>query len=641
MASHRPSDPALQIHPAPERFPTLFVTVAILLTCAVLGWFGWNTYGSYQTAGIIAQRDFRIEKLQGVIAHLDEVLTMSARMAAATGDLAWEQRYLRYEPLLNDAIKEVIKLEPKAYAGVGAAETDAANVKLVEMEHHAFALVRQHRQAAARAILFSPAYENQKEIYSRGMTAVSVQLEKDASVARQSERQTALNDFLGVAAALAILLIGWFVVLRTLQRWRIRLSASNQHLDQQAQALRELNAGLDARVAERTAELEVARDGAEAANRAKSSFLANMSHEIRTPMNAVLGMLEIVLDTDLTVEQRRYLDTVRLSAETLLTILNDVLDFSKIEAEHIELEHIAFDVHRTVHSTVRLLAVRGDEKRLELVANISPEVPQFVRGDPTRIRQVLTNLIGNAIKFTEAGEVVVSVSVVAVHDARAQLRFSVRDTGIGIAADKLAAVFQEFAQADASMTRRFGGTGLGLTISHRLVALMGGELTVTSLAGRGSEFTFALALPTETGPASAPKEMGAVSFPGQRVLIVDDNATNRSLLHELLGAEGMIVAEAAGTAAALDALRRAHWRSWPLCSLPPSRPQPRLRHPKSSPGIRSPNRAAHSGSCSRRTIRSISRSPRRCSASGATRWTSSTMASRRLRLCRPARTMSC
>src|SRR5437667_6297465 len=212
-----------------------------------------------------------------------------------------------------------------------------------------------------------------------------------------------------------------------------------------------------------------ARDLAERVARARSAFLANMSHEIRTPMNAVLGFVELILDTELTTEQRRALELVRSSSEALLMILNDILDYSKIEAEHLELESIPFDVSKVVHATASLLAVRAREKHLELLAEVSADVPRAVRGDPTRLRQVLMNLIGNAIKFTEQGEVVVSVTTGGERpsDGRAAFCFTVRDTGIGIAPEHMQSVFKEFTQADSTMTRRYGGTGLGLAISQR------------------------------------------------------------------------------------------------------------------------------------------------------------------------------
>ncbi|PYO63182.1 MAG: hypothetical protein DMD70_04450, partial [Gemmatimonadetes bacterium] len=210
------------------------------------------------------------------------------------------------------------------------------------------------------------------------------------------------------------------------------------------------------------AAMREARDLAERVARARSAFLANMSHEIRTPMNAVLGFVELVLDTELAPEQRRALELVRTSSEALLTILNDILDYSKIEAEHLELESIPFDLPKVVHATATLLAVRAREKHLELTVDVPPEVPQMVRGDPTRVRQVLMNLIGNAIKFTDQGEVDVSASLLQRDGAGAAVQFRVRDTGIGISAEQLGTIFQEFTQADASMTRRYGGTGLGL-----------------------------------------------------------------------------------------------------------------------------------------------------------------------------------
>ena len=301
-----------------------------------------------------------------------------------------------------------------------------------------------------------------------------------------------------------------------------------------------------------------ARDLAERVARARSAFLANMSHEIRTPMNAVLGFVELILDTELTVEQRRALELVRSSSEALLMILNDILDYSKIEAEHLELESIPFDVSKVVHATASLLAVRAREKHLELLAEVAPEVPRVVRGDPTRLRQVLMNLIGNAIKFTEQGEVVVSVSAGAI-DGSAEIRFAVRDTGIGIAAQHVGSVFKEFTQADSTMTRRYGGTGLGLAISQRLVRLMGGELGVASEVGRGSEFTFTLSLPVETAPPTRSTALAALG--GRRMLIVDDNQTNRRILREMLAAEGIQVEEASTAADGLAALRGAAGRT--------------------------------------------------------------------------------
>ena len=297
-----------------------------------------------------------------------------------------------------------------------------------------------------------------------------------------------------------------------------------------------------------------ARDLAERTARARSAFLANMSHEIRTPMNAVLGFVELILDTELSTEQRRALELVRSSSEALLMILNDILDYSKIEAEHLELETIPFDVSKVVHATASLLAVRAREKHLELLAEVAPEVPRVVRGDPTRLRQVLMNLIGNAIKFTEQGEIVISVSVAAM-DGGVELRFAIRDTGIGIAPEHVESIFKEFTQADSTMTRRYGGTGLGLAISQRLVRLMGGELAVTSEVGRGSEFTFTLSLPVE--PASPIRTTALAALGGRRMLIVDDNQTNRRILREMLGAEGIKVDEASTAAEGLTAMRSA------------------------------------------------------------------------------------
>jgi len=469
-----------------------------------------------EASALVEQQQLRLEEQSETIARqLEEMAKNRRELAAFQAQLSGVQR------LLEDSVAQI---------GVNARELKEKEQVLADKEANIAAYTQRIEENQQRL----DDQRRRLEAQQASIASQERQIEEQETVLVTQLSTIEIQKYFLIGTASGLMLVSLLIVL-TFRAYR-----SKHNIAVQLEA--------------KTGELEVANEKLLEVTEAKSSFVSTMSHEIRTPMNGVIGIAELLEGTKLTAQQEEYVSLILKSADTLLGLINDILDFSKIEAGHLELEAIPFSIREVLGDTLQTLALRANEKGLELTLHIPPEIPDWLVGDPLRLRQVLVNLVGNAIKFTETGEVAVALSGSA-SEVGVNLRFEVRDTGIGITEAQQRKIFEAFSQADSSTTRQFGGTGLGLSIAGQLVQMMGGELAVRSVAGQGSTFFFTISLPISEAPEPVP--LPSPLLTGRRVLVVDDNETNRRILEEMVSNWGMQVHSAASGAEALSHLEQA------------------------------------------------------------------------------------
>jgi two-component system sensor histidine kinase/response regulator len=489
-----------------------FISFSLGFSGLLLGYSAWNVWGTYETFDISVEKQAKLQGLSDQIVYLDEVLTMSARMYASTGDLKWQERYYKFVPELDITIKHVIELAPDAYKS-NAKKIDEANLKLVDLEVQSFQLVRKGRAPQALKILLGSEYETLKQGYAKGISVTLDAIHLDIETSISSYRQLLLQTFLLRVLSFFILGITTIIIVWQVIRYTKERNLAQTQLQQTNKKLSVLNEEL-ARI-----------------THFKDEFLANMSHEIRTPMNAIIGMNYLILKTELTIHQRNYLEKAQIASHHLLGLINEILDFSKIEAGKLTLEQVDFELEKVLENVATLISEKASIKGLEIIFDIDRDLPRNFIGDPLRLGQILTNYASNAVKFTEKGEITLIVRLEEYREEEVVLYMAVKDTGIGLKEEEMKLLFHSFQQADSSTTRKFGGTGLGLAISKRIVELMGGEVGVESEFGKGSTFWFTGCLGKST---TTRRRIFSGDIAGKLVLVVDDNENARLILKDLL-----------------------------------------------------------------------------------------------------------